>query len=378
LEFLHAWHSGNFVSLPESFIPWARGQRLLPLLLWRSQQQQWDLSSAIITAARQEHYHVMARQMMALAQLQLLAQIAHTLAHKIVIVKGHTIAITYPEPTQRPYGDIDILVSTEGQDALVRALQTHGYRFTENVSRSYHLPPLYPPNQGLRVEIHTALGRSIDARTEHPCFTFAEWATRLQPWAMFPGLWQPDVVDHAAYLIYHEVGVHQLQQGLLSLADIKFWTAEWELAQWQTLQTRVSAYGLERMTGLVLALVAWFWDTPWPESVRMCFPTPDAAMLATAQQMITGELLHTMPNLWRDLPERSLRGWLSYLSIILLGAPAVRRNLTWQQRLTFYLKRPVNLVKNHAPSLWRLFRGDRRARRAWQAQRQLQDWLAEK
>ncbi len=46
------------------------------------------------------------------------------------------------------------------------------------------------------------------------------------------------------------------------------------------------------------------------------------------------------------------------------------------QRLLFWLKRPLYLVQEHGPGVWRLLRGEQQTRRTWQAQWELQNWFA--
>ena len=126
---------------------------------------------------------------------------------------------------------------------------------------------------------------------------------------------------------------------------------------------------------LALALTAWFWDEPWPARVAERFPPPEPRVFDLGKQLVVGELGGRTPRLWRDLPEKSVRGWLRYGWLLLRGNPDALRSLSWSQRLRFYLLRPFSLLKFHGPTLWRLLRGDRRTRATLHAQDTLTDWL---
>ena len=59
------WWRGELPQSPAQGIAWARGQRLLPLLLWRAEQQGWVLPEAVLQGARRAGYGVQARQLLA-------------------------------------------------------------------------------------------------------------------------------------------------------------------------------------------------------------------------------------------------------------------------------------------------------------------------
>lgn len=322
---------------------------------------------------REARYREQARQTLAEGQLRALGALAQSLNIPVVLVKGASVARAYPEPWMRPYTDIDLLVAEAHLADFLAAMTAQDYTWMETVvgQRSWHAPPLAPKNTGVNVEVHTALARE----REQALFTFEQWRDTLQPWTSAPGLRVPDPVDHAIYLVHHAVVHHELTLGLLLFADLHFWTQRWEIHAWQQLATKASSVGLRRATGLALALTAWVWDTAWTAEVQQLFPFPSDEVLRAAQYIVIGVDVQKMPGVWRDLTERNARGLLKYLSLILLGDPDTRRALPWKDRARFYLRRPFQLLRNHALTFWRLARGERRTRAAWQMQRQLQQWI---
>ncbi|MBN1259927.1 MAG: nucleotidyltransferase family protein [Anaerolineae bacterium] len=367
------WWSGKSDIPDSAFLAWARAHRLLALLPWRAKQKGWNLPEEIRRGAIRERFEEAARQALAHKQLEHLAHVAQTLSIPIACVKGPVVAARYPDPAQRSYNDLDLLVAPEDVARLLEALHEAGYRTLVQGDRGLHLPPLIPAGQGYRLELHTALahdrGRAF--------FTLAEVQEKLAPWNQYPGLLTLNAVTHLLYLIYHQTDHHQLSVGLGPLADVRFWTQDWEPGHWKTLHDAADTAGLSKSVGLTLALAAWFWNEPYPDAITVLFPQPRPDVLTLARQMVSGEMLARTPKFWRDLPDKSLKGWLSYAGLLLLGAPENRKNLTFAQRIGFYLRRPFMLIKHHGPTLWQLLRGERRSRAAWDAQQQLTSWLRE-
>ncbi|MBN1922957.1 MAG: nucleotidyltransferase family protein [Anaerolineae bacterium] len=368
---LRYWWHGQLEGSPEALIAWSRSARLLPLLGWRAQERGWPLPDDLLQAARRERYAETARQQLAHAQLQTLAALATEKGFTPLLVKGPVVAAAYPDPALRTYNDLDLLLPVEQAEPFMAALLRSGYRAFADGQRSYHLPPLRPPHQGYNVEIHTTLRHESGAGR----FTFAELSEVMRPWQLTPGLFILEPVFHALYLVYHQLERHQLSLGVLPLADLYFWTHGWTGVEWATLAKQAAAAQLERSVRLALALTTWFWDEPWPTWVSERFPPPEPRVLDLGKQLVVGELGGRTPRLWRDLPEKSVRGWLTYGWMLLRGNPAALSSLSWQQRARFYLLRPFSLLKFHGPTLWRLLRGDRRTRATLHAQDTLTDWL---
>ncbi len=368
---LRYWWYGQLEGSPEALITWSRAARLLPLLGWRAQEQGWPLPDGLVQAARHERYAETARQQLACAQLQKLGVLAREQHFTPVIIKGPVVAAAYPDPSLRTYNDLDLLLPLEQAEPFMAALLKDGYRMSTDGQRSYHFPPLKPPQQGYNLEIHTALRHENDVGL----FTFADLVGFVRPWQGMPELLTLEPVYHALYMVYHQLERHQLSMGALPLADLYFWTRSWTGVEWVALAQRALVHDLTRSMRLALALTAWFWDEPWPEWVTERFPPPEPRVLELGKQLVVGELGGHTPQLWRDLPEKNARGWLAYGWMLLRGNPAVLSTLSWSQRLRFYLSRPFSLVKFHGPTLWRLLRGDRRTRATLAAQNTLMDWL---
>lgn len=371
--YLAFWQQGA-VTLPEAdLIAWANRQRLLPLWDWRAKQLAWEIPAALARAALAARYREQAPQTLAERQLCALGELAHALDIPLVLVKGAAIAQVYPAPWMRAYNDIDLLVAEENLTDFLPALTDLGYTWAEALSgqRGWHLPPLSPTDAGLKLEIHTALARDQG----RSWFTLAQWRDGLRPFAAFPGLYVPDPVDHALYVIHHAIVHHVLTLGVLPFVDLKFWTQSWTLSDWQSLSAKAHSAGLPRAVALALALTAWVWEAPWPADVQQLFPPPPDAILTSAQHSVLGEGVQRVPQLWRDVPERSLRGFLKYAGLVLLGDPEMRRALPLGEKLRFYMHRPFQLLTRHGPALWRLVRGERQTRRTWRIQQRLQTWL---
>lgn len=369
---LRYWWYGELEGTPEALVGWGRAVRMLPLLGWRAQTQGWPLPDGFLQAAQRERYAETARQQLARAQLQSLAALARALDFTLLIVKGPVVAEAYPDPGLRTYNDLDLLLPAEQAEPFMTALlHTHEYRLAIGGDRGNHLPPLHPVRQGYTLEIHTALGHDRGAER----FSFAEYTAVMRPWASFPEFYTLDPVSHALYMIHHQVEHHQFSLGLLPLADFYFWTRNWTGVEWATLAEQTATTGLHRAARLVLALTAWFWHEPWPTWVLERFPPPEPRILDLGKKLALGELGGRTPRVWRDLPEKSVRGWLAYAWLLLRGNSAVLDSLSWSQRARFYLRRPFSLLKYHGPTLWRLLRGDRRTRAKLEAQATLTDWL---
>jgi len=368
---LRYWWHGELAGSPEILLTWFRTVRLLPLLSWRAQTCGWPLPDGLLQTARSESYAEMARQQLAVLQLRALADLARQQHFTPLIVKGPVIADAYPDPAFRPYNDLDLLLPPDQADAFLAVLTAGDYRLAIDGERGNHLLPLRPVRQGYDLEIHTALGH--DRGIEQ--FTFAECIVSARPWQRFPDLLTLDPVLHALYVIHHLVNHHQLSLGVAPLADLHFWTRSWTGVEWVALANQASARDLTRSVRLALALMAWFWDEPLPTWVVERFPPPEPQLFDLGKQLVLGDLGGRTPRLWRDLPEKNLRGWTAYGWKLLRGNPEALQSLSRRERWLFFLRRPFSLLKFHGPTLWRLLRGDRRIRATLAAQSTLTDWL---
>lgn len=370
---LALWWHGE-VRLPESeLIAWARRQRLLPLLGWRAQQLGWELPVAMTEAIRRSRMAVAAQQALTHQQLRTLGEIAQHLAIPVVLVKGAAAAEAYPEPWMRPYGDIDLLIDEADAAPLLQALKEQGYTYAESARghRAWHFPALFPPGPGPRLEVHTALARER-ARV---LFTVSQWQEALRPAAVHPSLATPSPVDHVLYLVHHAVIHHGLEMGLQGCADVGFWTRNWSSVEWQELDDKAKDLQLSNATSIFLELTEWFWGDGFLSRTTPLLDTPGALWQNAIDTIGQGAASERLPHFWRDLPGHDGRGVPSYLRTVIFGDPAQLRELTPRERLAFYLRRPVELLRNHGPALWQLVYGDPATRTAWHAQRDLQAWL---
>ncbi len=373
LEYLNLWWHGH-ADLPlEAQLSWLEGHRLTALLTHRAAQAGWKLPPLLQAAGRRARYQTAARQTLVTKQLTELGELAQQLDIPIISVKGLAVAQTYPDPALRLSNDIDILIPESAATTLTQALKAQGYTLTVTGRRGWHLPPLHPPQAGLRVEVHTALFRAHGEVR----FTYEEWQDTLIPWEEFPGLWLPDPAQHWVYLVAHAFVNHGLDTGLLPLADFKYWTAKWDRATWQRCAEIAAERKLSHAAGLALAMSAWFWNEPWAQEISTLFPTPSDSLLETAQNIAGGEMVRKLPRVWRDLDARDWRGWLRYINMVLLGDPAVRVGLSPTEKLLFYLRRPTALIREHGKDVWRLLRRSKSTNDSWHAQQELQTWLAE-
>lgn len=87
----------------------------------------------------------------------LLARVRSAVAGPILLLKGPEVAVRYPEPTLRPFGDLDLLVPEPAE--AFRALLAAGFQqpATDRTdTHHYHLPPLRWPGLPLAIEVHAA------------------------------------------------------------------------------------------------------------------------------------------------------------------------------------------------------------------------------
>ncbi|MGC9371657.1 MAG: nucleotidyltransferase family protein, partial [Paracoccaceae bacterium] len=332
------------------------------------------LPEALEAAIRRYRMTVAVRQTWAERQLKALGETATALGVPVVLVKGAAAAEAYPEVWMRPYGDIDLLVAEDDATAFLEALKAQGYRYSESAEghRSWHFPPLIPDHPGCRIEVHTALARE-QGRAR---FTLAAWEGDLRALAPYPGLQTLSPAAHVLYLVHHGVVHHELLMGLQPYLDIGFWSQGWGSAEWEALRTKTEDTAMENAVGLALALMAWVWDRSLPDGA-FGFRRPPASLLSEAQAAVAGAAAQRLPHIWRDMPAPAQGGALAYARTILLGDPAQLQALSFGERIKFYLRRPIELLRNHGASLWRLLRGDPATRKAWRAQRELQRWLRE-
>lgn len=372
---IHFWRTGEATVPLEDLARWARAQRLLLLLPWRAQRCGWALPEGLLHFVRQEGYATAAWQARALQVLRELGALSQTLGAPALVVKGPVVAEAYPNPLLRAYGDLDLLVREPEARDWFDALVQRGYRPNPDGGRATHIPALLPSGPGPRIELHT----SLDLRG---LFTWSRWESQAEPWPTAPGLSTPSAVEHWLYLIHHAVEHHAFQMGLGSLLDLAFLALDWTAEQWEAAMQAAEELGMRRTVGLALAMVNWLWDEsspPLPPAGLMSgVPTPPAALLAACQQQVIEAGGGSPPlNLLRDLPERSLRGYLTLFRAIMTGDADRLGPVPWYLRLRHYLLRPIHLLRLAAGFLRRLLQRNRSAGQARPFHRSLMTWLRE-
>lgn len=371
-DYLALWWHGD-VRLPlDDAITWARRQRLLPLLRWRARQEGWTLPKALMQAIDHNQMVTALNQALVRRQLAAIEQIADALDIPIVLVKGAAVATAYPEPWMRPFGDIDLLIQSEAMTGFLAAMAELGYTPPAWAAgrQTRHYPPLMPPGEGVPVEVHTVMSRE-HGRVR---FDLRQWEANLEQLPDFPGIWAPGQHDHLVYIAYHATVHHDLLMGLHPYADLGFLSETWTKPDWERAVEIAEDLGIGRALALSVALTGWFWQRDIVGTAALDAPDPSILMLAesTATMAESGPWV---PHLWRDSPDYSFRGLLTFARKTLLGDPDQLQEYTARERLRFRLLRPFKLIQNHGASLFRLLRGDPEARAKWRTQRDLQGWL---
>ncbi len=346
---VHFWRTGATSMSEPALIAALRAQRLLPLVRWRAAQQGWTLSDALTQAARAARYHNAVRGVVVEKQLAVLADVAQVQGVTAVLVKGPVTAHAYPEADLRIYNDLDLLLAPDEATGYLEALKMQGYTLLLLGDRSYHIS-LSPPGKGLRLELHPDLALELP---DSP-FTQAKMHQHLRPFPNLPGLWMLDAPAHVLYLVHHAVSHHQFEMGLFPFCDVYFCTHDWQIADWQALAALAEQTHQQRSVGLILALVAWFWDMPLA-GVKL-FPAPPQDVFELSRRLIANPQMQVM-HVTRDVTEHSLRGWLRYAGVLAFGEPSVVRLLPESERRTYYIQRARYVFTR----VGALFRARRRA-----------------
>lgn len=335
---------------------------LLPLVAFLVRAKEDRLPQNVRVQLRETRYQALVLHAVSGAQVRHLGQMATALGTDAILLKGPVVARTYPHPAARTFGDLDLLASSEEfAHLLAHALKAQGYT-PRSSFRAWHLPALYPPGPGLRVEIHCHLGeRALDLPVDQI------WE-RAKPLPDTPGLWEMSAVDHALYLIAHAVETHSLGIGLRWLYDISCWTQGWDAGRWKVLVERAQAWRMERTVRLAGALWALVLGKPWgalPFAALLSPPPVEAETVA--RRAILRVSRAPLPDFWRDGMGRGIGGWLRYGRAILTRGGELA--------LAEVPRRLVYLARQHGPAFWRLLRGDSRSRNTWRDQRELYGWL---
>jgi hypothetical protein len=141
---------------------------ILPILYWRFDQlnsfHHFELQD--LNHFRMFYANQLVRQLKLLKCLQQIAGACQRMNLPVVVLKGGALAYcTYPEPTLRPMGDIDLLVPFETLAKYEQILLDLGYKpvelpfYYDWKNHHHHLAPYRLYEDGINIELHWHLVR---------------------------------------------------------------------------------------------------------------------------------------------------------------------------------------------------------------------------
>jgi Uncharacterised nucleotidyltransferase len=269
-------------------------------------------------------------RMLALLAPIVLGRLRAAVRGPIVLLKGPEAAARYPDPTLRPYGDLDLLV--EDAPRVQRALLAAGFVEVGEVEPYvgiHHLRPVAWPGLPLPVEIHER-PKWIDGLAPPP--TSELIAAAVPSATEVDGILALPPAQHALVLAAHS-WAHTPLQRVLELADVALVADEadreelralaerWGIARlWSTtegatdalfrggrrpLALRVWARNLSRVSErTVLESHLQRWLSPFGA-------LPARAALAAALSRLGRDLRPRRGETWRDKAGRTIRALLS-------------------------------------------------------------------
>ena len=197
-----------------------------------------------------------------LSGLARIAALLNAIDIEPLLLKGaaHLVEGTYPEPSMRILGDVDILIPASRSGDAAAALKAAGFgtKFSDVIPppAHHHLPMLHDPENDLGVELHTdVISRSPDAMISTAWFcemarpvVFRNQRVRL-----------PEPTRNSGHTIFHSEIFHGLYAlnkiQLRHLLDLALIRARHDGAiDWNELDHRFSAAGV----GEVLATYLYF------------------------------------------------------------------------------------------------------------------------
>jgi len=203
----------------------AHGLHLLAVRRWRSLGI--DIPRSLVEAERNASF-------VALSAPLVLEQVRTACAGPIVVIKGPELAMRYPDPALRPYGDLDLLV--EDADAAHAALVAAGFtpHGDRDPSTLHHLQPLQSPRFPVRVEVH--VGPSwLQGMNAPELADLLDGATPTH--AGVDGILAPAPAQHAVLVAVH-AWVHEPIGRISQLLDALLLRAECEGAEIEALAER--------------------------------------------------------------------------------------------------------------------------------------------
>jgi|GEM_PF-924423 len=370
----------------------ARSRGVSPLLFWQLGQGTSDATPEqaapleVVSDLREDLYTAAAQGIRAETQLSRVLGALSRAGIPAIVVKGAALGAFYPDPALRLYGDIDIMVRRAHLDAAEQALNAVGYRCFASkgwwLQRFHHLPPMVNDAGGLLVELHWRLDYEVEKGrlpAEDLWARAVGWTVRDQQALRL------DAVDAALYLCRHAVVQHRVWGAFRSLCDLMQLTRGWGEAEWSTLSQRSQSYGLTRPVSLMLVLGGELLGLAVPEAILSALSVSDSrpqaeelvqllmgssgavptkvsmgAVQAAADGSLLARVKHLMSSLF--LPREGMA--------MVYGIPPESPRI-----LLAYLWRPIDLIGRYGLSAWRVLRGERGARTAWQREVWLERWL---
>ena len=370
----------------------ARSRGVSPLLFWQLGQGTSDATPEqaapleVVSDLREDLYTAAAQGIRAETQLSRVLGALSRAGIPAIVVKGAALGAFYPDPALRLYGDIDIMVRRAHLDAAEQALNAVGYRCFASkgwwLQRFHHLPPMVNDAGGLLVELHWRLDYEVEKGrlpAEDLWARAVGWTVRDQQALRL------DAVDAALYLCRHAVVQHRVWGAFRSLCDLMQLTRGWGEVEWSTLSQRSQSYGLTRPVSLMLVLGGELLGLAVPEAILSALSVSDSrpqaeelvqllmgssgavptkvsmgAVQAAADGSLLARVKHLMSSLF--LPREGMA--------MVYGIPPESPRI-----LLAYLWRPIDLIGRYGLSAWRVLRGERGARTAWQREVWLERWL---
>lgn len=131
----------------------------------------------------------------------ILGKIRSAYAGPVMLMKGPEVAAHYPVPSDRPFGDLDLLV--QDPEAAQRALIAAGFvehGEPEAYAGLQHLPPLIWPGTPLGVELHH---RPSQPFWLAPVSAETLFRVAVPSATAVPGILAPDPAAHAVLVVAH-------------------------------------------------------------------------------------------------------------------------------------------------------------------------------
>jgi hypothetical protein len=176
-------------------------------------------------------------------------------ARRPVLLKGAALAQTvYPQPWQRWFVDLDVLVERDEVDQVCAALADKGYRprapERDALYDRHHFHRILTGRQGLCVEVHWALTLPGSA---YALDAVGVAARSVEIAAGDLAVAVPTPVDHVLHAVYQNIadGYRDLRRVL----DLTLLLRRLDEGAWAELRDRAAAGGLDRALGITLHVV---------------------------------------------------------------------------------------------------------------------------